>query len=154
MRPATEKIILGVLAGLLVAIGGIWWGGHPGDLPPFMRNAFVASPHGTPLDQAITDIEQDYFRRPASGKLTDAAIAAAVKSLDDPYATYDTPADFRHFASPPPPISGIGVVVQPAATGLLVVEVLPGSPAKRDGVRVGDRIVAVDRRPLAGRSTA
>jgi len=38
---ATRAInTLGLLAVLVL---GIWWGGHPGDLPSFLRSAFVAN---------------------------------------------------------------------------------------------------------------
>jgi len=45
---------------------------------------------------------------------------------------------------------GIGVRVEPDPAGLEVVEVLPGSPAEVGGIRVGDRILAVDGQVLAG----
>ncbi|MGA2470073.1 MAG: S41 family peptidase [Solirubrobacteraceae bacterium] len=152
MQPATEKIILTVLAAMLLLVGGIWWGGHPADLPPFLRNAFVANPHGTTLDQAIADIEHDYFRPLNQTKLTNAAIAGAVASLNDPYATYDTPHEFDDFATPPPKISGIGVEVRLAARRLLVEDVIPHSPAQRGGVEAGDIILAVNGHALTGRS--
>ena len=44
---------------------------------------------------------------------------------------------------------GIGAVFAPPAGAGRVLFAMPGSPAARAGVRVGDRIVSVDGRPLA-----
>jgi carboxyl-terminal processing protease len=45
---------------------------------------------------------------------------------------------------------GLGVELKEAEDGLLVVNVISGSPAERSGLQPGDHIVAVSGRPLAG----
>ena len=48
--------------GVLVVLAfGIWWGGHPSDLPGFLRSAFVANPHDAVISEALSDIQHDYF---------------------------------------------------------------------------------------------
>jgi S1-C subfamily serine protease len=48
-----------------------------------------------------------------------------------------------------PPAPRLGVMVRPAAEGLLVTEVSPGLAGARAGLRVGDVLRAAERRPLA-----
>lgn len=45
---------------------------------------------------------------------------------------------------------GLGVELKAASDGLLVVHVIPGSPAERSGLRGGDHLVGVGGRPIGG----
>src|SRR5579863_10204483 len=73
-----------LVAVLIVLVVGIWWGGHPNDLPGFLRGAFVANPHDTIISEALSDIQQNDFRRVGRGGLINGAITGAVASLGDP----------------------------------------------------------------------
>jgi carboxyl-terminal processing protease len=139
---------LGVLVVLCV---GIWWGGHPSQLPGFLRSAFVANPHDAVIGEALSDIQHDYYHPVARGGLIDGSIAGAVATLNDPYAAYDTPSEYSAFNNPKPDrFSGVGVDVVTTRAGLLVQSVVPGTPAARAGIRDGDVITAVDGHALAG----
>jgi carboxyl-terminal processing protease len=148
MKANSTTKTLGVLVVLAI---GIWWGGHPSDLPGFLRSAFVANPHDAVLSEALSDIQHDYFHPVSRAGLISGSIAGAVSSLGDPYATYDTPARYAAFNNPKPDrFSGVGIDVNTTRAGLLVEGVIPQTPAAAAGIRAGDLIVAVDGRSLVG----
>jgi|HubBroStandDraft_2_1064218.scaffolds.fasta_scaffold08603_2 carboxyl-terminal processing protease len=149
-RQQLLNAILLVLAPILLVVG-LWLGGHPEDLPSFLRSAFVASPQTQVVDEAIQRIADDYYRPIATSRLDSASIAGVVASLDDRFSHYLSPSEYREFTSPPH-FTGIGVSVatQLAADhGLLIERVFNSSPAARAGLKPGDVIVAVDGRKLA-----
>ena len=150
MRAGALKTTLIGLGAVAVLCLGIWWGGHPTQLPTFLRNAFVANPHDAVIEEALSDIQDDWYRPTSRGPLINAAIAGAVASLGDPYALYQTPQAYNSFNNPAPQqFSGVGIDVAPVHTGLLISGVLPRSPAASAGIRVGDVITAVNGRRVA-----
>jgi carboxyl-terminal processing protease len=156
MQTPIEKTSLAVVAAVLLLVAGIWLGGHPSDLPPFLRSAFVSSSQDTTVDQALAVIEQDYFHRLNADKLDNGAISGAIASLDDPYADYQTPQQFRDFGKAPKAshFGGIGVNVVVTARGLRVESLVAGSPAARSALKPGDLILGADGKSFAGRSSA
>ncbi len=141
-------MLLAVLLPILLVLG-LWLGGHPQDLPGFVRRAFVAEPQSKVVDEAIERVAHDYYRRIPAGKLSDASISGLVASLGDRFSHYLTPAEYREFNSPPH-FAGIGVVVDPQHRGLLIARVFDASPASRSGLKAGELIVGVNGRSLVG----
>jgi carboxyl-terminal processing protease len=142
--------VLAVLLPVLLA-AGVWWGGHPEDLPSFARSALVAHGETRVVDEAIEQISSDYYRRVASGQLANASIAGAVASLGDRFSHYLSPREFHEFDTAPS-FTGIGVEVAASKRGLAIVHVFNSSPAARAGLRPGESIVAVNGRSIAGLS--
>jgi carboxyl-terminal processing protease len=148
-RPPLAAVLAFLLPVLLVA--GLWLGGHPEHLPGFLKKAFVANHSTLVVDEAINRIAHDYYRPIGTSKLDDASIAGVVKSLDDRFSHYLTKSEFGEFISPPH-FAGIGVVVNPLHSGLLIARVFDSSPASRAGLKDGELIVGVGKRRLAGLS--
>ncbi len=146
-------VALALLLPVLLALG-LWWGGHPEDLPGFLRSAFVNSPQTQVVDEAIERVAKDYYRPIPTSKLDSASISGLVASLGDRFSHYLSPSEFREFSSPPH-FTGIGVSVATqlaADRGLLIERVFNSSPAARAGLKAGDLVVAVNGRKLAGTS--
>ncbi|MGC1381045.1 MAG: S41 family peptidase [Candidatus Baltobacteraceae bacterium] len=82
------------------------------------------------------------------------AIDAMAKAVNDRYTQFFTPAEFKAFndALDPKRIGGIGVMIQPdqSSGSIRVSYVLPGTPAERAGLQVGDVVAAVDGSPTKG----
>jgi carboxyl-terminal processing protease len=144
---------LALLAPVLLLLG-IWLGGHPEDLPRFMRNAFVQDHDTRVVNEAIDHIARDYYRPIQKGQLANASIAGAVASLNDRFSHYLTPSEFRGF-NEPASFTGIGVEVNEHANrqGLSIERVFDSSPAARAGLKTGDVIVEVNGRKLTGLSS-
>ncbi len=149
-RPHPLSAVLALLLPILL-IAGLWLGGHPQDLPSFMRSAFEANRQTEVVDEALQRISSDYYRPISTGQLSNASIAGAVASLGDRFSHYLSPTEFREFNSPPH-FTGIGVEVGPERRGLLIARVFDSSPAARAGLQPGELIVGVDGRTLAGLS--
>ncbi len=76
--------------------------------------------------------------------------AAAVGGLDE-YSAFLTNGQLDDlYAQIEGNFVGLGVELKSADDGLLVVHVIPASPAERSGIRAGDHLVAVGGRPLGG----
>jgi carboxyl-terminal processing protease len=153
----TRTAILVALLPLLLVLG-LWFGGHPNDLPGFLRDAFVAERQTHVVDEAIERIAHDYYRPIPVDKLADASISGVVASLGDRFSHYLSPSEFREFNAPPH-FAGIGVSIEPERHGttvrrggLLIARVFDATPAARAGLKAGDLIVTVDGRRLQGLS--
>jgi carboxyl-terminal processing protease len=156
MSPSRRQPLSPELALLLpiLLVAGLWLGGHPEDLPGFVRSAFVANRQTLVVDEAIQRIADDYYRPIPTSQLSSASISGVVASLGDRFSHYLTPSEYREFTSPPH-FTGIGVSVDPellAARGLLIARVFDSSPAARAGLKAGEVIVVVNGRKLAGLS--
>jgi carboxyl-terminal processing protease len=149
-RPKPLTAVLAVLLPILLA-AGLWLGGHPQDLPGFLRSAFVDDRQTRVVDEAIERIAADYYRPVPASRLANASIAGVVTSLGDRFSHYLTPAEYHEFNTPPH-FAGIGVAVGPQHRGLSIAHVFDSSPAARAGLKPGDVIVGVNGRKLEGLS--
>jgi carboxyl-terminal processing protease len=138
---ALAVLTVALVAGLLAL--GLWLGGHPTDLPGFVRSAFVANGQANTVQEAIETVTHDYYREVKPQALVGASIDGMVASLHDPYSTYLPPSEFKSFDAPQT-FTGIGVSIVPSASGLQIVRVFDGSPADRAGLQDGEVIVSAN----------
>src|SRR5689334_24931117 len=86
-----------VLVGLLALAFGIWLGGHPSNLPAFVRNALVSDKQGQLYQEALNAIQRDYYRKVDPNQLLDTSLGAAVTSLHDQFSRYLSPRAYAGF---------------------------------------------------------
>jgi carboxyl-terminal processing protease len=146
---------LGLVAALLgVLAAGLWLGGHPAKMPPPLRDVFVDESAGLTAE-ASELIEDNYYRRVAQSDLIDSSLQGMVRGLrrryGDRFSEYFSAAMLARFNEEiEGRFSGIGLTVTGVKEGLRVAGVFKRSPAERAGIEVGETIVSVDGRSIAG----
>jgi len=89
----------------------------------------------------------------APGAVAMEYLCGAANSLD-PYSTFLTPDQLTEvYSQIKGNFVGLGVELKAQDGALLIVRVIPNSPAKRSGLREGDRIVSIDGRVTRDLST-
>ncbi|MDA0165190.1 S41 family peptidase [Solirubrobacter ginsenosidimutans] len=147
---------IGFLAVLIpiALVLGIYLGGHPNTLPSFARNALVSDSDGRLYEEAIDTIQADYYRKIDRKQLLNTSLTAAVESLQDQFSHYFSPKDYASFQlDTEGQFEGVGMSVQEVKEGLRVEEVYDDSPAKESGLKVGNVIVSVNGKSLAGKTS-
>ncbi len=149
-----------ILATAVVALfAGIWIGGHPGNLPSGVREAFIDSSITagySASDNALDVISGNYFRETDASQLEDASIRGMVtrlrKQYDDRFSHYFDSRQLAQFnESINGSFSGVGMTVgEVNKRGLRVGSVFNKSPADRAGLEGGDVIVSVDGETILG----
>ena len=108
-----------------------------------------------PATEAREVIEANYFEEVDQSDLEDASIQGMLHELrnryEDRFSHYFNPQQLKEFeAATSGRFSGVGLTVSEVERGLRVASVIPDTPAQRAGIEVGDLIVAVDGRSIAG----
>jgi carboxyl-terminal processing protease len=99
----------------------------------------------------IEDLQGRYYRAVNVTALRQASIDGMLKSLNDPWTEYLTPAEVRAFNTEiQGTYSGIGAVLEKKGEKLIITAVFDGSPAKRAGLGAGDQILSIDGKATAG----
>jgi len=106
------------------------------------------------ISEALSDIQHDYFHPLSRNGLINGSIAGAVASLHDPYAAYDSPAQFSAFNNPKPDrFSGVASTSTRQRPGCWW-RCVCADAGSRGGIRDGDLITAVNGRTVVGLATA
>jgi carboxyl-terminal processing protease len=138
---------------------GLWLGGHPRDLPEPLREIFVEETGGLSAEAAEA-IEDNYYRPVGGTELSNASLQGMVKRLrqsnkEDHYSEYFSPEALASFNQQiEGRFSGIGVEIRPVKAGAEIARVFHDSPAEKSGLKVGETIVSVDGKSIAGHNTS
>jgi carboxyl-terminal processing protease len=96
-------------------------------------------------------IRRNFYRHISDRTLMDAAIRGMLSQLD-PYSVYFPHRQWSDFNEQVQgQFAGIGIVaVDSAKSGVVVLRPLANSPAYKDGIRTGDKIIAVNGQRIVG----
>ena len=156
-RAGRDEALIRTLAALAAVLAtlaaGMYLGGHPSDLPSFLRDAFVEE-NASLNSQATNLIEDNFFRDVPRSQLENSSIDGMVRSLHSRFSHYFSPAENKLFEQATNgEFSGIGTTVVERKRGLQVVSVFKDSPAKRAGIKPGDVVTKVNGHSIAGESS-
>lgn len=100
---------------------------------------------------ALSRLRQRYYQPVNERQLTYAAIRGMLAALHDPYTRFMDPNEYRSMQEDTRgDFFGIGAQLQEKEGQIIIYRPIEGSPADRAGLRAGDVIVEVDRKPVAG----
>ena len=153
-RIAAAAVAAVVAVGLFVA--GVLVGGHPeasgiNRLPDGLRSALVGDSGRALPDQVLDVLQKGYYTDVDRRKLERASVDGIIAALGDPYTRYLSPEELTQAREQAEgEYSGVGIRIARGRDAVVVSSVFPGGPAQRAGVRVGDRIMAVDGKAVRG----
>ncbi len=134
--------LLGVILGVLLAVTvGKATGG---------KGRKVSYDNWQKLNVILKEVQDNYVDTVNVGKLTDAAVTAALAQLD-PHSVYLPPqerqASDEELAGN---FDGIGIQFNVPNDTAVVLEVIPGGPSEKVGLKQGDRLISIDDSTIAG----
>ncbi|RJQ32112.1 MAG: S41 family peptidase [Actinobacteria bacterium] len=101
------------------------------------------------INEALGQIKDNYYAKTNKEKLIQGALEGITKSLNNPFAEYLSPKNYKsfnqHMAGN---YSGVGMILGFDKEQVYVVSLFEGSPAEASGIKEGDYIVKVDNRTV------
>ncbi len=100
---------------------------------------------------ALSHLRSRYYQPVDEKQLTYAAIRGMLAALHDPYTRFMDPNEYRSMQEDTRgDFFGIGAQLQEKDGQIVIYRPIEGSPADKAGIKAGDVIVEVDRKPVAG----
>lgn len=141
MKNKSRLYVWAPLIGAVLFVGGLWVG-------YLIAGGDRMTPGQEKLQDIYRIIEEEYVDEISTDSLIEMTIPELLKNLD-PHSMYIARKDLdrvnRDLESS---FYGVGIQFQLMSDTICVVEIVPGGPAERAGMMAGDRIVAVDGRPM------
>src|SRR3954454_7623307 len=115
------KVVLLLLLPCMLALG-IWLGGHPQFLVDPVADVLVGPQERRIALEGLDTLHDKYYRDLDYGKLSDSALAGAVKGLNDRFSAYLSPDQYGQFEqSLDNAFSGVGTAIVRVDDGLRIV---------------------------------
>jgi carboxyl-terminal processing protease len=106
------------------------------------------------LDQVLSLVSERFVDTLPPGAVYEKAARGLVRELNDPYTDLQSPKEHKTFTTRTGGrYGGLGMQIEPRDQQIVVSRVFPHTPAERNGVREGDRIIQVDTASTRGWST-
>lgn len=128
-------------------------------LLPLLAGGFLLQSRGgrdgsVLLDQVLSLVSERFVDTLPQGAMYEKAARGLVRELNDPYTELLSPKELKQFTTRTGGrYGGLGMQIEPRDQQIVVSRVFPHTPAERNGVREGDRIVQVDTTSTRGWST-
>lgn len=141
---------------LVVFIAGVVVGGHPQatglDRLGEPVRSWVLGDSGQGLPGQVLDVlQREYYEPIDADALEQASVDGLIDQLGDPYTTYLNDEELEALRNRNDgAYVGVGIQVAVRDEALVVTRIFDGGSAGEAGVRVGDRLLAVDGVPIRG----
>jgi carboxyl-terminal processing protease len=110
----------------------------------------IDDPQTSALLDTIKTIKEQYLYPEKTASIAYAAAKGAVESLGDPYSAFYDPNEAQKvLEAVQGSFVGIGVYLQDSSSGVVIVKVVPNSPAEKAGLHPGDIIVKVNNQDVS-----
>jgi carboxyl-terminal processing protease len=143
------KVKRTILAPVLVAVVGLASGGwllQKGVSP--QQNVYFQA---RLFDQVLHNVADRFVEKVSPGDLYRMAIDGMLQQLGDPHTVFMTPKEYEDLrVQTQGEYGGLGIEIAVRDGWITVLSPLPGTPAERQGLQAGDRIVDVDGQSTKG----
>jgi len=118
---------------------------------PTQVNAQISSEQAYKFNRVMDLISMFYVDTIKEQKLVEQAIISVLKDLD-PHSIYISKDEVKEMNEPLiGSFDGIGITFNIFKDTVYVVRTYPGGPSEKAGLQAGDRIVSVEKEPIAGK---
>ncbi|MFC3788948.1 S41 family peptidase [Paenibacillus sp. GCM10012307] len=144
-RIVVYMLLIAVLAGAAGFGAGQWWMKY--------RHPVLGQAAFDNLDRSYKEIVNNYMGDVDPESLIHGAVTGMVSSLNDPYSVYYTKEQGKSFLERyEDHFVGIGVVLRVDKGQFIINSTIEGAPAAGAGILADDRIVAIDGKPVDGKT--
>jgi len=103
------------------------------------------------FDEVLQYVEQRYVDEHSESDLYQKAIEGMLQELGDPHTSFMTAEEYAQLhLSTTGEYGGLGIQISPRENYITAVGVLPGTPAEKAGIRVGDQLLEIDGKDARG----